>query len=170
MVKKLVLVIVAVVALLSFSVPAFAYDGLDDVFTSSYQSSSQFLVTILRPEGDESTYRRSYVISGSAMEDGLAVRLYVKDGSGYYTPLTNTEGESSWEIGSSGLFMKEVALPYDYNSIRVVAYRKYDTSFYTDYNLQVSDFNITVLNESLKETFRSGTFKIDIFDILKPNS
>ena len=167
MFKKITLLIIFIAIVVACCIPSFAVSN--SLFNSANTpSSQQFLVTITRPEGDESTFKTSYVICGNTNVEGIEVELYIynKD-TDSFEPFLNTDGVNSWEIGSSGIFMKEVVLPEKgVNKIRIVAYKKGEAgSLELNSNLQINDFNITVLNEDIKEMIENGMLRIN--DLLK---
>lgn len=146
MMKKLFTALICIAFIAAMGVTSFA--------------AGPHLINITRPEGDEeSTFKKSYVICGNTANEGITVELSVYDNDlGYYVPYANTEGETSWGIGSSGMFMKEVNLKYTgANKIQVVAYKNSDTE-----NRQVEKFTIILLKEDLKNKLMNMKVK-DIF-------
>jgi hypothetical protein len=142
MLKKICSLLILVVLIASFSLTGFAADGI---------------IKITRPDGDETTFKQSYVICGNTTytDVSVAVKVY-NPNSGEYIPLATVEGEQSFRIGDSGFFMKEVKLQMGANKIRVYAYN--------GENSQVNEFTITVLEESIKDKIKDGLFKItDMF-------
>jgi len=115
------------------------------------------VVTITRPEGDEVTYNQTYMICGNTDKEDVTVEVKVYDPStGGYVPLYTTDKEYGWSIGSSGMFMKEVKLPYfDANKIQVVSYSRSAIDEQQD-----NRFTITVLKEGLKNRLVNGVIKI----------
>lgn len=148
MVKRVLSCFIVVFILISVSLPAFAGD-----YDKSTKRTESYFVKITRPEGSESTFNNSYVISGNTEFEGIEVELYRLDKEkGKYVPYETTDGISSWEIGASGMFMKEVDLPNKgANNIMVVAYQKDDRS-----KEQITKFTITVLEENLKDVIKKG--------------
>jgi hypothetical protein len=135
------------------------------LFTISVSGFAQGLIKITKPEGsEESTFKKSYVISGKTDKEDVVVELsrYRAD-LGYFTPLSNSEGETSWIIGSSGMFMKEVPLNEGANKLKIVAYRNSDPE-----NKQTEQFTITLLREDLKDKIMNGVLKFnDVFKNVK---
>lgn len=164
MFRKVTLLLILVIIVLSYSASAFAWSK-DILRDPTVQETSQFLVTITRPEGDESTFKKSYVICGNTDADNVRVEIYLKNKTTkYFEPFANTNGETYWDIGSSGFFMKEVVLPAEgANEIRIVAYKKYDYELVAGTNLQINDFTITVLNRNIRQMIENGIFKINEF-------
>ena len=141
MFKKLVSGAVITIALICYSTVAFA----------------DTVITITRPEGDEVTYNKTYMICGNTDKDDVAVEVKVLDSSsGSYVPLYTVDGEYGWSIGSSGMFMKEVKLPYyDANKIQVVAYSQSAAE-----DRQYNHFTITLLKENVRDRIVNGVIKI----------
>lgn len=145
MFKKFVISVIAILTVFMFSTVAFAASGI---------------ITITRPDGDETTFKKTYMVCGYSDKEDVTVEVSVYDDKlGYYVPLYTVDGESSWTIGSSGMFMKEVKLPYaGANKMSVVSYKNSDPD-----NKQVNKFTITVLKESLKDKVYNVYFNIDNF-------
>ncbi|OPZ90899.1 MAG: hypothetical protein BWY74_02154 [Firmicutes bacterium ADurb.Bin419] len=171
MYKKIIYILTLVLLIASFSITSFAqgvenqkllneYTILADKATSD---TSQFLVTITRPEGDESTFKKSYVVCGNSVKEEISVMLLIYDNSTQkYKPFANTDGEYIWDIGASGIFMKEVILPNKgANDIRIVAYKKNETDkLVSKTNLQINSFKVSVLDSGIKEAIKNGFLKI----------
>lgn len=115
------------------------------------------VITITRPEGDEVTYNPTYMICGNTDKQDVTVEVKVYDSNaGSYVPLYTTDGEYGWGIGSSGIFMKEVKLPYyDANKIQVVSYSKSEIE-----EKQFNNFTITLLRDNIKDKIVNGVIKI----------
>lgn len=145
MLKKLCSLLVLIILIASFSLTSFAADAL---------------IKITRPDGDETTFKQSYVICGNTGYENVTVAFEVYNAdAGEYVPLETIDEEESFSIGDSGLFMKEVKLKNGANKIRVYAFKGENT--------QVKEFTITVLEESLKDKIKGGLLKItDIFDAI----
>ncbi|MDP4180641.1 MAG: hypothetical protein Q8942_06085 [Bacillota bacterium] len=149
-------------------------DLLDDdyIYSADTQPSNKILVTITRPNRYESTFKRSYVLCGVSEEskiDDIVVKLliYDKETKGYID-FTDTEGESSWELGKYGVLIKEIDLPQDgLNKLRIVAYHSAELkklkASERNKNIQISDFSITVLKEDIKDKIKNGISKITDF-------
>lgn len=115
------------------------------------------IINITRPEGDEVTYNPTYVICGNTDKEDVTVevRVYHPD-TDSYEPLYTTDGEFGWTIGGSGMFMKEVTLPYyDANKIKIVSYSKSIAE-----SQQVDKFTITVLRDGIKNKLVNGAIKV----------
>jgi hypothetical protein len=150
--KKILLIPIIIVLILSFAMPAFAssYDVHDPRASST---ASGIIVTITRPQGDESTFDSNYVICGITSKKRVKVMLlrYDRDQE-QYIDFPNLDGNSTWKIGTSGIFMKEIRLPLEgANKIRIVCYQSD-----SDAERQVDDFTITVLKEDLKDIIKKG--------------
>lgn len=148
MFKKLCSLLIFIVLIASLSLTGYAAEGI---------------IKITRPDGDETTFKQSYVISGNTAYEGVTVAFQVYDSaSGQYVSLQTVDGDESFRIGDSGFFMKEVRLKNGANKIRVYAY--------AGDNTQVNEFTITVLEESLKDKIKGGLLNFaDIFKNLNKN-
>lgn len=157
MFKKLCYVIILAIIVSLFSVPAFAAGGVLDPDTPQ---TEQFILTITRPENNESTYNKFYEICGITDKENVTVEFYIKDKTeGVYKRLPDVTGKSSWtNIGV--FFAKEVELKEGANEIRIVAYTKTSPN-----KVQISDFKIQLLEKGflnmLKDKFQ------DLQDMLK---
>jgi len=167
MIKKLFSIVLAVVFIVAFAVSGFAfeeYEVLPDIFyDKSIDSTDQFLVKITRPEGDETTIYKTYLICGNAKEDGITIQLLVENENGDLEKyvMNDGSGRSSWEVDAYSYFQKEVVLKEGPNRIRVTAYKtseEYDLK--VGENLQVNNFTVTLLNQSLKDYVNKGIVKI----------
>lgn len=167
MLKKLGCAISILAVLAIFSLQSFASSVNDIIYDKKTKSTDEFLVTITRPEGDESTFKTSYVICGNTENKDIMVEILILNEKGDYEAFENTDGESSWDIGESGVFMKEVVLPnLDANQIRIAAYKKAEIdNAKLNENLQIRDFTITVLKEEVKDKIKNGF--VSVTDILK---
>jgi len=130
---------------------------LEDILTEVTNETKQFLVTITRPEYDtDSTYKSSYVISGvSASTDTditVVLQVYDKE-SESYVPMQNSDGESSWEIGSFGVFSKELQLTEGENKIRILAYKTSQNDWKLK-DIQANKFTVTLLKSGIKDIFK----------------
>lgn len=157
--KSLFAIIVAIMVIFT-SFSSFAFTTVLDVLKSKdVKSTDEFLVSIIRPEGDETISKKSYVICGNAVDEAEDIRVHIliENNDGKWEEFKNTDGESSWDIGASGIFMKEVVFPNEgINSIRVAAYKKSEIKdLKAGENLQINDFKITVLPEGFWSTIRS---------------
>lgn len=122
-------------------VPSILYD-------KSLSSTSQFLVKILRPEGNETVIKKTYITSGIALQKDLIVQILRKNNEGNYEKIYTREGRSNWEIGPSGLFMKEIQLNTGPNRLRIAVYKKGEDPV-PGTNCQISDFTVTLLSEKI---------------------
>lgn len=158
MIKRLCVSVLLFAFVICLSVPAFAAEKQGRIFNRNIEDTRQFLVNITRPEGNESTFKKSYVVSGNTDLEDVMVELYkLNKSTNYYEPFENTDGFSRWTVGSSGIFMKEVKLDYGANDIMIVAKRGSEK--------QVNTFKVTVLDASLKDKIRNGVNSIS--EILK---
>lgn len=169
MLKKILFSIVLAMAIIFTSFSSFAYTTVLDILKSKdVKTTDEFLVNIIRPEGDETTSKKSYVICGNALNNAedIRVHIFIENSDGELVEFKNTDGESSWDIGASGIFMKEVVFPGEgINSIRIAAYKKSELSkLKAGENLQINDFKITVLPEGFWSSIRNG---INVLKYLK---
>lgn len=118
------------------------------LYDKSLSSTSQFLVKILRPEGNETVIKKSYILSGIALQKDLVVQILRKNNEGNYEKIYTREGISNWEIGPSGLFMKEIQLNSGPNRLRIAVYKKGEEPV-PGKNCQISDFTVTLLSEKI---------------------
>ena len=129
-----------------------------DVIKDVTEDTEQFLVTITRPDEEtDSTYKSSYVISGVSDSSDVKVVLevYNKE-SEEYVLMENTDGESVWDIGSYNVFSKaafskEIELEEGPNQIRILAFRTAQADGLKVEDVQVNEFTITLLKESIKD-------------------
>ena len=135
----------------------------NNILLGNIKRTNQFLVSIARPLCDESTYKRVFKICGSTKSENIRVRLYaLNDGTNTYRPLKNTKGELFWDVGVSGVFMKEATLPKEgINRILVCAYDKREEgNLRVGENLQINEFKITVLSSNIRDTVTNRLFKM----------
>jgi hypothetical protein len=179
MMKKPWISVLILLFLLVFYIPAFA----NTTYDKGTPATKEFYVKTSRPQNNESTLKKACFISGSTDEKGITVELYIlNNNTGVYEPLVTSDGVSSFEIGASGMFIKEVDLPnYGENKILLVAIPKPEATK-DDVNKtepankdesakeekieeQHSLFTITVLKENWKDIIKSGID--DIKKVLK---
>jgi hypothetical protein len=156
-----ILIVFAVIGCLGITAAADGEDAAVDadeealvriIADAGVKETDQFLVTITRPDGDETTFKKAYVIAGTTAESGIEVVLAMYNPeTGNYEEFKNTDGDSRWEIGSFGLFSKQVRLNEGANKLKIMAYKKSEKgSLERGTNLQVNYFTVTALNESIK--------------------
>lgn len=171
MYKKIIYILTLVVMVTSLSITSFAEGVENQKLLNKYSvlserdtnDTEQFLVTITRPEGDESTFKKSYVICGNSVKDDISVMLLIYDNAeDKYIPFANTDGDYIWDIGASGIFMKEVILPNKgANDVRIIAYKKSEAEqLVAKTNLQINSFKVSVLDNGIKEAIKTGFLKI----------
>lgn len=166
MIKKIAFLLLVSVITLSTLIPSFAWNEENVLINKETKDTSEFMITITRPEGDESTFKSSYVICGNSSFENIRVRLYILDKkTDEYKEFKNNETESYWDIGVSGIFMKEVILPEEgANTVRIVAYNKNNEdnkeNLTLDEDLQVNSYTITVLDKEIKDSIKKGFFRI----------
>jgi hypothetical protein len=159
----------------SFSYHKNGTDALnDDVIYSvdTKPTAKQFLVTITRPEKDESKSKKSYVICGVSEEkepENIVVKLLIYDKeTKSYIDFPDVEGNTSWDLGKYGILIKEIEFPEDgVNKIRIIAYKKgsgkVQTTLARGENLQISDYTLNVMKEDITEKIKNGIIKITDF-------
>ncbi|MBP5427225.1 MAG: hypothetical protein J6Y29_04980 [Clostridiales bacterium] len=127
------------------------------------RQTEQFLVSIARPLQDESTYKDMFKICGSTKMDNIRIRMYIwNENTGTYKALKNSQGETYWDIGRSGVFVKEAMLPKKgVNIVRVCAYdKRQEHKLEVGRNLQVNEFSIIFLNKKVKDRGQRGMFSV----------
>jgi hypothetical protein len=159
----------------SFSYQRNGADVLDDDVIYSVDTkptAKQFLVTITRPEKEESKSKKSYVICGVSEEkepENIVVKLLIYDKeTKSYIDFPDVEGNTSWDLGKYGILIKEIEFPEDgINKIRIVAYKKgsgkVETTLTRGENLQISDYTLNVMKEDITEKIKNGIIKITDF-------
>jgi len=111
------------------------------------------IMDITSPETEkESTYDETYVLSGtSTHSDVVVIIARYDDETGRYERIENTDGESTWEIGSIRIFTKEIKLKLDTNKLMIISYRASQKEEATLDNIQINCFTIERLNKSITE-------------------
>lgn len=138
---------------------------------SGADETKQSIVKITKPDADkDSTYKKSYVLSG--ITDQTDVKVYLakyNEVSKKYEAFANTDGESSWDIGSFGAFAKEVALTKGTNKLKIVAYRTSQEGKLNTEDIQINYFTVSLLDESIKDKIIKGILDLtkSIFTIKK---
>lgn len=170
MLKKIALLLLIALITVNSLIPGFAADSDSILVKKDTKDTEEFMVTITRPEGDESTFKSSYVICGNTTKKDIRVRLYILDKeTDKYKEFNFSEisknGENYWDIGESGIFMKEIILPeIGANTIRILAYNKNDEdnkeNLKPGETIQINSYTITVLNKKIKDTIKNGVFRI----------
>lgn len=124
--------------------------------------TKQFLVTVTRPDGKETVFKKNYVFSGITELTGIKIHIALyNEVKKVYEELSDVDGKFGWEIGLSGIFAREVLLREGTNKIKLIAYKKsavYDLR--PGENLQISYFEIKVLNETIKDMMINSILKI----------
>ncbi|HEX9062532.1 MAG TPA: hypothetical protein VF941_20350 [Clostridia bacterium] len=168
--SSLVLTVMLVIAVTFGGMVQAASSVPDIVYQKNIKSSAkEFNVQITRPEGDESTFKKSYVICGNTSIKDMHVELAIEEG-GRWVPFYDVDGYSGWDIEESGIFMKEVVLPkVDVNKIRIAAYRNSDAdNLVLNRSLQVNNYSITVLSPMMTAKIKTNSENIaDIMKLMK---
>lgn len=120
-------------------------------------NTDQFLVKITRPDNEkDSTYEKSYVVSGIALKSDVKVFLAkYNEETKVYEAFKNTDDESSWDVAEGSAFSKEILLSRGVNKIKIVAYNKENGSLVKKDEIQVNSFTILLLDKSIKEIIRN---------------
>ncbi|NLD46858.1 MAG: hypothetical protein GX660_06615 [Clostridiaceae bacterium] len=172
MIKKITFLLLIALITVNSLIPSFAVDTDSMLVKKETKDTEEFMVTITRPEGDESTFKSSYVICGNTTKKDIRVKLYILDKeTDKYTEFNineaakNGEHESYWDIGESGIFMKEIILPeIGTNTIRILAYNKNNEdnkeNLKPGESIQINSYTITVLNKKVKDSIKNGLFRI----------
>lgn len=195
--KKRFVFIITICLVLSFSIPTLAtpyYISLGDesvaeesvkdidleleniITQKDADITEQFLFSITRPDGDEITHKKSYVICGVANEAGVIEDLRVvlsvyNENTEVYERLNNIDGVSSWDIGSFGMFTKEVILKEGINKLKIIVYKKSSDELEIGTNIQVNTFTVNVLRQGIIKKIANGTLRMnEIFQGILPGS
>lgn len=177
MLRKLCAILIVALMLMMFSISAFAYYGsnsylrartsggeaglkLSDLVKSEdIGETRQFLATITKPVGDETTFKKSYVVCGFSDKSDISIAVAVYDeGNDCYTYISE---DSVWDISNSGIFSEEIPLREGANKLKIVAFVKSQSgNLKPGANAQVSYFTVTVLKESVKDRIMQGVLKV----------
>jgi hypothetical protein len=168
--KKNGFIILIFLIVVSFCFPVMAAKSVnlsEAIHGWNIDATDQFLVTITRPDGDETTFNKSYVICGMSDDTDIHVVLEIYDPSTEkYKDFKTVDGTNNWDVDENGLFTKEVFLKEGANKIKIIAYKESQAgSLELAKNLQVNYFTITALNESIKDKIMRSVFQIT--DLLK---
>jgi len=139
------------------------------VFAANSDNSSAdvelSLVTITQPTNSNfATFSRTFDLKGITDFDNVKVDLFIFNrDKNKYIPFQNTDGESSWNINTSGYFWKQIDLDSGLNKFRMVAYKISEKK-----KKQITDFAITVLDE---KSINDGSLDMDTMfnKILEPS-
>ncbi len=125
------------------------FDGL--LTEGTAVNDGQVILEITSPDKDkDSTYRKSYIISGNTKYDDVVITIAkYNEATGKYELLQNTDGESSWEIGAFRLTSKEIILTKGTNKIKIMAHRTSQMAKASRDDIQINCFTIELLNESI---------------------
>jgi hypothetical protein len=135
--KLLIFIIIISSLLLMFSLPAMA---------------SSDIVKITRPDGNEIVEKSTFSICGVCTYDETFIEFqYLDKDTEKYKTLYTSDGDSSFKVGSSKLFGKNVELKYKgVNHIRVIAYTKA-----TKDDPEIKNFTITFTEEKKNNLIES---------------
>mgnify|MGYP001146352078 CR=1 FL=1 len=132
--------------------------NLDDLIKGrDIGETDQFLATITKPVGDETTFKRSYVVCGYTDLQEICIAVAVYNGSKeQYVYISN---DSIWNV--SGIFSNEIPLQLGANKLKIVAFPKSEiNNLKPGVNAQVTYFTVTVLKESVKDKIIQGVLKV----------
>jgi hypothetical protein len=152
MVKKMV----AIVAIMVFVANVFFAQivaAKEPVYLDSVNVTKQFdYINISRPDTYETVFKKRFVISGYTEEENLKISIYIWDSKiKKYIPFENEDGNSSWKIGKSGIFMQEFLLPYKgANKLVIIATKPSELD-----NPQIKEFTITLLDDGIKNKLKN---------------
>lgn len=162
--RKLCALLLTILMFAVFSVSAFANsDGKGGMTLNEFiksrdiKETDQFLATITKPVGDETTFKRSYVVCGYSDLKDICIAVAVYNSSlGQYVYITK---DNFWEV--SGIFTKEIPLHLGANRLKIVAFPKSEiNNLKAGVNAQVTYFTVTVLKESVKDKIIQGVLKV----------
>lgn len=180
--RRIIGILLIITFIFAFGITSYASKTFDDnkipsivtklIKDADTDYTDQFIVTITKPEeSKDSTYKKSYIISGITEYSDVKVLLAIYDeDEKEYVPLENTDGENTWDIGKFGVFSKEITLSKGVNKIRIAAYRTSQKDKLTEGKIQVNRFTITLLNESIKDKIFDSIrdFTKNIGDLFSP--
>jgi len=157
----------------------------DIIKDNDIKETEQFLATITN---NDTVFKKLYLICGYAEEKNIgAILARYNEEKGVYEEYLDTDGESRWDIGDSGLFTKEIELKKGENKLKFIIYKKplvessksienedriaenaaienEKINLEEGKNLQISFFTVNVLDESVKDKLINSVTKItDIF-------
>lgn len=120
---------------------------------------------VKEPEKDKiATYSNSIILTGNSEYTDVVVAIArYNEGTEQYEWIENTDGESTWELGSFRMFSKTMKLKKGINNIKIISYRTTLIEEADQDNIQVNCFTIeslekpffTKLTETVKESFKS---------------
>jgi len=89
-------------------------------------NTGEIIMTITSPDKDkDSTYNKTYIISGKSEHTDVVISIArLNRSKEEYEIIANRNGETSWGIGASGIFSKEIDLEAGVNNLMFVSYRK----------------------------------------------
>ncbi len=148
--RMIISVLLAVVILMTTSLIAFAHP---DSFAEGSQSTVSNLITIRKPDTSSvSTVKTTYSITGVGTE-GVNVSFYLFNGENY-VQCKNADGTAStYTIGTSGVFYRQLSLSEGENKICVRAEN-------SDGGYQLEYFTINVVQNGL--IVNISTFSLDM--------
>lgn len=171
MFKKLIGIITALMILLACGIQAYAA-GDDSSAIAEYNSkqinsvirdadtkdNNNGIIEIKKPDDSViTTFKESYTISGETSKKNVKVYLAKYDADkDAYVLFENSDGESSWNIGSYGKFAKGIQLSKGTNKFKIVAVVVSDSEKLSKDDIQVFKFTITYFEKSLADRLLKG--------------
>lgn len=163
MLKKLSVILLAVILAAALALPAFAVPDSEAAEEDNYvkiidlisdkdtETTSQFLVTITQPNsGEETATKKTYIINGIAKDQDVVVYLArFNEKTGIYENYENADGEYTWETQANKMFSMEVTLNKDANKIKLVAYPKEKEGKLKLEDIQINKFTINFTVDKL---------------------
>lgn len=114
------------------------------------EDNGEFILDITKPKDNkESYYEKAYPLTGTSLKGYDDVVVYIaryNDKAGEYEPMTNTDGESSWNCLSA--YSKVISLAPGANKIKILAYRKSQTD---EPKFQINCYTIEYFNDKIPE-------------------
>ncbi len=155
--KKICFMLVFIIMVSLFAATSYADDDIPsdkvEEIGQSVENQEKVVedfIIVTRPEDNETTDNRLFVVCGVTKYEGIRVEL--KEFSfqdNKYESIT-VEGESSWLIGDGGFFAKEIELDEGVNKIKFIAYRDAEPEV-----KQVSVFKVMV-KKDIKKQIKDG--------------
>lgn len=142
---KIILLVVVLIFSLLTAVTALASDI---VYTKDeVKETEETLVNITKPLKNEIVASRTILLVGNTDYTNVKIELYIGSDDGYRLK-TTTDGVSSWTIGKSGFFSKEIELNKGVNELMIRASKAGKPD-------QFSLFTVKVVEESLKDIIKN---------------
>lgn len=113
-------------------------------------NTGEVIMTITRPDMDKySTYKKTYIISGNSEHKDVVISIArLNRSKKEYEIIANTNGETSWGIGASRIFSKEIDLEAGVNNLMFVSYRKSEME---ESKIQYNSVTISLQEELVRD-------------------